>query len=295
MLFCRWANSRAGCWPPIKTDSSPRKPARKSKVLPLRTLFFGVPAKMNRCREGMSCNLGLQRVAPDGRATDRPRIHQGCAGTGPEERLPSAAERLMHSGGGHRRRRAGHGDAGGRVDDGDGITSAGGRGLVEFQRVLALEAGRDECGRGRVERESGRNRLGLLRGRRLGGVARQRRALRGAGDGDQLFGGPVRCTAAEGGMWLRQAAATHVDVRQQVGAELEVVFELKRTAGLELHAESGQRGRLVEVLHAAGAAELAVGVLGDGEPRGAAVAAAAVVVVVRHRGRMRRLRIVVVV
>jgi hypothetical protein len=48
--------------------------------------------------------------------------------------LPSAANGLLHPGGGHRRRRAGHGNASERVDDGDGVTTGpGGRGLVKLQ------------------------------------------------------------------------------------------------------------------------------------------------------------------
>lgn len=188
--------------------------------------------------------------------------------------LPPTAERRLHAGGRHRGRRAGHGDASRRVDDGDGVAAARGRGLVELDaRLLVVEAGRDEGGGGRVERESRSNRLGLLRGRGLGRVARERRAFRGAGDGNQ------------------------VGLGQQVGAELKVVLELEGAAGLELHAERGQGSRLVEVLHAASAAELPVRVLGDREPRRTAVAttAAVVVVVVRHGGGVRRLRIVVVV
>lgn len=90
--------------------------------------------------------------------------------------LPPPADGLrLHPGGGHRRRRARHGDAGGRVDDGDGVAGAGGGGLVELQgRVLTLVRRRDESRGGRVEGEGRRNLGGLLRRGALRRVACQR-------------------------------------------------------------------------------------------------------------------------
>lgn len=104
------------------------------------------------------------------------------------------------------------------------------------------------------------------------------------------WGDESEALLTEGGARHGQAAATHVRLGQQVGAELEVVFEVKGAAGLELDAKGRQGGRLVDVLDAAAAAELAVGVLRDGEAGGSAIAAAAVVVIVRHGDGMRHCR-----
>lgn len=100
-------------------------------------------------------------------------------------------------------------------------------------------------------------------GRGLGRVAGQRRALRSR-DGHQ------------------------VAFSQQVGAELQVVLEVKGSAGLEPRAERRQGGRLVELSHAAHAAELALR-LRDVETRGSAIAA--VGVVVGDGGSMRSMRV----
>lgn len=106
--------------------------------------------------------------------------------------LPSSTHALLHATGRDGGRRAGHGDAGGRVDDGDGVAGAGGGGLVDLDALLV--GGRMERRRGRVQREARGDLLGLLRGRGFGGVARQRRALRCAVDGNQLqIGRSVDC------------------------------------------------------------------------------------------------------
>lgn len=65
----------------------------------------------------------------------------------------------------------GHGDASGRIDDGDGVAAAGGRRLVQLHTGLALETRGDEgrgCG---VERESRSDSLRLLSWRGFGRVA----------------------------------------------------------------------------------------------------------------------------
>jgi hypothetical protein len=81
------------------------------------------------------------------------------------DHLPTATHALVHPGRGDGRRRAGHGDASGRVDDGDGVPAAGGRWLVELQaRLLAHEARGDERWGRRVKRESRGDSLRLLGG-----------------------------------------------------------------------------------------------------------------------------------
>lgn len=94
---------------------------------------------------------------------------------------------LLHPCGRHGLRRTCHGDAGRGVDDWDGITaSAGRRRLVQLQsRVVALKGWRDKCRRSRVEGEGWRDSGWLLRRRRLGRQACQRRALR-RGDREPL-------------------------------------------------------------------------------------------------------------
>lgn len=67
---------------------------------------------------------------------------------------------------------------------------------------------------------------------------------------------------------------THVALCQQAGAELHVVLELEGTAGLELGAECGERGGLVELLHAADTTELSLSVLGYRHARCSAIATA---------------------
>lgn len=95
---------------------------------------------------------------------------------------------VLHAAGRDGGRRAGHGDTGGRVDDGNGIARAGGRRLVELQRRLLAMIGRlgMERGRARIEREAGSNLLRLLRGRRFRRVTGQGGPLRGTADGDEL-------------------------------------------------------------------------------------------------------------
>lgn len=100
--------------------------------------------------------------------------------------LPSSTHALVHATGGDGGGRAGHSDAGGRVDNGNGVAGAGGGGLVDLDARVLLVGGRVEGRRARVQREAGSDLLGLLRGRRFGRVARERRALRGAVDGDEL-------------------------------------------------------------------------------------------------------------
>lgn len=100
----------------------------------------------------------------------RRRLQVGSARLGVTEArrqttLPPSADGLrLHPAGRHRGRRARHGDAGSRVDDGDGVAGAGGRGLVELQGRLrlALIRRRDEGRRGGVKGEGRHNLGGLL-------------------------------------------------------------------------------------------------------------------------------------
>jgi hypothetical protein len=102
--------------------------------------------------------------------------------------LPATAHGVLQPGRRDGWRRARHGDARGGVDNGNGVTAAGGRWLVDLHaRMLRLVAGRDEGGRGRVEGEAGGNGLRLLRGRGFRRVAGERGALRRTGNGDQLI------------------------------------------------------------------------------------------------------------
>jgi hypothetical protein len=184
--------------------------------------------------------------------------------------LPTTAHGVLQPGRRDGWRRAGHGNARGGVDDGNGVAAAGGRGLVDLHaRMLRLVAGGDEGGRGRVEREARGNGLGLLRGRGFGRVAGEGGALRSAGDGDQVVLG------------------------QQARAELKVIFQVKRAASLKPVAEGVDGSDLGKVLHCAAAAHLPLGVLRDGKTGRPAVTATGVVVT--HRGRLRRVRVVVVV
>lgn len=113
--------------------------------------------------------------------------------------LPVPTNRLLHATRRHRRRRAGHGDAGGRVDNGDGVAGAGGSGLVEFQAGLLVVVVRLLIGAGvegrrvGVEGEAGGDVVGLLSGGGLGRVTRQGRALGCAVDGDQLMSKKREC------------------------------------------------------------------------------------------------------
>lgn len=202
---------------------------------------------------------------------------------------------MLHPAGGHRRRRAGHRGAGGGVHDRDSVATAGGGGLVQLKvRVLVLEGGRHEGGRRRVEREGGRDRLGLLGGGRVGRDAGERGPLGGAVDGHQLTG-PV--SRAGGPGRRRTAAVTHIAVRQQVGAELEVVLEVEGFRRLKPGAESQERSRIGNLLHAAGAPELLpLGVLRHREPRRSPVPPVVAVRVrdARHGGgRVRMLGVII--
>lgn len=88
-----------------------------------------------------------------------------------QKRLPASAESLLHPGRRHRRWRAGHGEAVGRIDDRDGVANAGGVRLVELHARLLVVKRRGHKGRrSGVERER-RNLLRVLRGRRVGRVA----------------------------------------------------------------------------------------------------------------------------
>lgn len=101
--------------------------------------------------------------------------------------LPSAAHGLLHPGGGHGGGWAGHGDASERVDDGNGIATTGGSGLVELETGMVVHVRGDEGGSGRVEREARGDRLRLLRRGGFRRVAGKRRAFRGRRDGNQLW------------------------------------------------------------------------------------------------------------
>jgi len=94
-----------------------------------------------------------------------------------QKRLPASAEGLLHPGRGHRRWRAGHGEAVGRVDDRDGVANASGVRLVELHaRLLVVKRRGHEGRRSGVERER-RDLLRVLRRRRVGRVTRQRRPV----------------------------------------------------------------------------------------------------------------------
>lgn len=97
----------------------------------------------------------------------------GKAAQGPA--LPPSTKRLLHPAGRDGGRRAGHGQAVGGVDDGDGVASPGGGGLVKLESgLLALVGRRDEGWRGGVEREGRGDLLRVLRRRGVRRVARQR-------------------------------------------------------------------------------------------------------------------------
>ncbi len=59
------------------------------------------------------------------------------------------------------------------------------------------------------------------------------------------------------------AGMTHISLRQQFGTELHVIFQVERSAGLELGSESRYRGGLAQFLHASYTTKLFLGVLGD--------------------------------
>lgn len=225
--------------------------------MPIFFLFGAHQDDQQKCRISSSFTQQHASVQMVGGAHPDPLLRERDAAS-----LPPA-HALLHPGGGYRRRRAGHLDARGRVDDGDGVAGAGSGWLVDLQ-ALVLVGGRNEGGRGRVEGEAGSNSHGLLRRRRLRGVTRQGGTFRGA-DG------------------------VHVAVGQQARAKLHVVLKVKRAASLELGAENVDGSGLGQLLHAANAAELLVRILGDGEPGLSAIAAAVVVVGGARdgRGRMR--------
>lgn len=56
---------------------------------------------------------------------------------------------------------------------------------------------------------------------------------------------------------------THIALGQQVWAKFHVVFQIKRSSGLEAHAESREVGRVVELLHTSKGPKLFLLVLGD--------------------------------
>lgn len=86
--------------------------------------------------------------------------------------LPSSTHALLHATGRNRRRRAGHGNTSGWVDDGDGVAGARGGRLVNLHgRLLGLVGGRVEGRRAGVEGEAGSDLLRLLGGGRLRRVA----------------------------------------------------------------------------------------------------------------------------
>jgi hypothetical protein len=162
--------------------------------------------------------------------------------------------------------RAGHANSGAGVDDGDGIPDPGRRWLVQLERRGLALVRRNVGQRVRVERECIRGDLAGLGGavRRAAG---QRRAIRRGG----VDGHDIR-------------------LREEVGAELQVVVEVERPAGLEALAEVGDGYGLL-VLPAT--SELLVLVLRQtGRPPAAAG-------VVRRRGRLRvgrrRVRVSIVV
>lgn len=91
----------------------------------------------------------------------------------------------------------------------------------------------------------------------------------------------------------RTRRTTHVVFGQKPRAELKIVFDVERAAGLKLHPECGERNGFAKLLHAADSTELLLRILGNGHARGSSVAAA--VVVVRRRCRVCGVGIVVVV
>lgn len=183
--------------------------------------------------------------------------------------LPST-HRLLHSSGWHGLRRAWHGDASSRVDNGNGVATTGGWGLVKLHGgLLSVEAGRDEGGWRWVEGEARSNSVGLLGRWRIGRVASQ--------------GGTLRWT----GNW------NQVALSQQAGAELHVILKVERAASLELVAEGREGSRLSKFLHAADTTELTLRILGYWKAGSSAISAA--VVVVRHWCRVRWVSVVMVV
>lgn len=81
-------------------------------------------------------------------------------------------------------------------------------------------------------------------------------------------------------------SVTYVGLGQQAGAEFHVVLQVEGPGHLKLVAEGVERGRLIELLHAANTPELLLGVLRDGQS-GRSPVAATMVVVVRRAGDRR--------
>lgn len=138
-------------------------------------------------------------------------------------------------------------------------------------RLLSVVGRRDESRRRGVERECWCDLLGMLCGRRVRRVAGERRSVRS-----------------------RAAYRNEIALSQQLRAELHVILQIERPAGLELCSERCDGDGLGELLHTPDAAELSVRVLRDGKP-GCSPVTSSMVVVVRDRGRSRRWLMVVLV
>lgn len=121
--------------------------------------------------------------------------------------------------------------AGARVDDGDGIPCPDGGGLMD----LAHHARHGHVPAHAVDVVLLHGVNLVLQGRRVGRGTAQRAAVRGSQGVDGL----------------------QVVLGQQVGAELEVVVEVKRASGLETGPEGGDGRSLDEIPHRLDAAELA--------------------------------------
>lgn len=195
-------------------------------------------ARRGRQQSGAKCDDAFRLRRRRGRWAVPATIK--VAQTTHQHLLPTTAHGMLQPGRRHRRWRAGHGDASGGVDDGDGVAAPGSRGLMKLHaRVLSLEARGNEGGRGGVEREAGCNGLWLLSRRGFGRVAGEGRALRSTGDGNQ------------------------VALSQKTRAELEVVLQVKGAASLKLGAESIHGSGFGKVFETASPTDLPLGVLGN--------------------------------
>lgn len=130
---------QAHCRLQKRATPTPRSPARKDMIPKIIKREKHAPSVCFRQGEQRPRELAQQGATSVGSwvAQERlpghgPASHQGSTAEPLGEALPAAAHGLLHSSGGHGRRRAGHGDASERVDDGDGVAAAGGSGLVEF-------------------------------------------------------------------------------------------------------------------------------------------------------------------
>lgn len=85
--------------------------------------------------------------------------------------------------------------------------------------------------------------------------------------------------------YIHSYGITHVSLGQQTRTELHVIFKVKGSTGLELGSESCEGSSLVEFLHAADTAELALSLLGHRKTGSSAISAT--MVVVRHGGGVR--------